>query len=705
MTPRRVNLRLMADVESLLHKAIPRLRKGDPKAAKLRGKLIKLATRLWSKGPRRLQKLGVVVGDDDWEFVHPEGDPETFLEQAHEVLGDKGFVRLFRAVKAELAERVAKKKESARQEVVAAPPPKSGSGEGALHFSDVGEVDGGSGELSIPDDDELSIPDDSGIGLALPPDEPMVAIEPPGAQVEEFSLDDEPLQIRFDDGPPGGAAPAQDAEDASAAAAADRALTRYRRSGDKEELKQALKLYKQAYKEADGPFPQGVARGGLALATLYAGDRAKAKEHAEGALKRFPQEPVAISVLCRVGRKGEKTRLRLEVAMRRAENALIDRDLREVREAAKDLDKLRPEGPEGPLAELAIALLMGRAEIEDLLTAACQRFPGPAENGDLDLGKAWETPLIKGCLDYVARRRDADEEDALRSAIEEADGNPVRGAIEIALGCARRALATRDRVSKHEKQELLLQIGRAQFYAQHYDAAKEILAGARRVDRNGNSVLDINRLEQQCGVMRRAFDKPGVKAKRGQLDGAGLTRYREALSARLELVLAQREREAGDTEETMRALVEAITGDAKRRAKIEKAAKKHDLDDPFARLGMVEQQMASLEQSSSEPEPEPEAAGGGFFGKMKAGLNKAAAKAKSAAKGAELAVRRSMAAGKRKEALIAVGQALRDRPERGWGDKELDVFLTKTDAVAARLEFLDEEADALRKRVAAAGEL
>jgi tetratricopeptide (TPR) repeat protein len=698
----------MADVERLLHKAVPRLRKGDPKAAKLRGRLTRLAASLWSKGPHRLQRLGTVVGDDDWEAVHPEGDPEAFLEQAHGVLGDKGFVRFVRAVKEELAARVARKKESAQNQPVVKPPKPKSEPEPdpkAMHFSDVKEIDDGSDELALPPDEELSIPDDSDMGLTLPPDEPMVEITPDVPEVEEFDLmaAEQPLQIRFDDD--GGAK--QDAEDRSASSAADRALARFRRAGDLDELKQALKLYKQAYKDADGPFPMGVARAGLAQAYLLAGDRAKAQENAKQALEKFPNEPTAISVLCRVVRKGEKVRLRTDAALRRVEAALIDKDLRRVRDAAKDLKKLRPDGPEGALAELAVATVMGRDNVEDLLQAAWERYPGPATDGDLPLGKAWEDPLIKGCVAYLMRQRDADEEASLTQAVQDTGdkANLIAGAIEIALGTIRRALATRERVSKPEQQELLLQLGRALYFAQHYDASKEVLAGARRIDRNGNHVLDINRLEQQCGVMRRAFDKPGAKAKRGKLDGLGLGHFREALGARLELVLTQRQKEAGGVEEEQQALIEAIVADPKRRARIEKKAQAADLDDPFARLGMVENQLAALDAASGEAEPEPESGGGGFFGKMKAGINKAAAKAKSAAKGAELALRRSMAAGKRKEALIAVGQALRDRPDRGWGDKELDAFLTRTDAVAARLECLDEEADAVRKLVGRAGDL
>ena len=49
----------MRDLEELLCKAVPRLKKDDRKAQKLRARLIKLGGSYWRKGPRRLKRLGV----------------------------------------------------------------------------------------------------------------------------------------------------------------------------------------------------------------------------------------------------------------------------------------------------------------------------------------------------------------------------------------------------------------------------------------------------------------------------------------------------------------------------------------------------------------------------------------------------------------------------------------------------------------------
>jgi hypothetical protein len=186
----------------------------------------------------------------------------------------------------------------------------------------------------------------------------------------------------------------------------------------------------------------------------------------------------------------------------------------------------------------------------------------------------------------------------------------------------------------------------------------------------------------------------------------GIVHYRKALAARLQRVLAERDAEQARVEGEQVRVVQALAGDERRRAKIVARARKADLPDPFARLVEVEAQLGELEdqaRTAAEPPP-PSGGGGGMFARMKQGLNKAVDKAKSAAKGAELALRKSVAQGKRSEAVRALARALRERPEDGWGDQELDAFLRVFDAVDARLEVLEEEANELRARVARAAQ-
>jgi tetratricopeptide (TPR) repeat protein len=300
------------DVEALLRQAVPRLRKDDDGAQKIRRKLVKMGLDAWAEGPRRLRALGVTVD----KGAHALLD-DASVEGLHEQLGDERFVTLFKALKDELADKLAGKKPDA-------PPPKSASGRVArassgrakratassasgrvekksktsgrvrrpsgsdrLTMSSREEEGSGSGELAIPDE------------LALPPDEPMLGVP-----------DDEPMSIRFDDdapvtmqAAPSAAKPAKD-EDDDPSRAGDRAVARYRASGDQDDLDDAKKLYTRAAKSAEGDLAKGAARAGLAQVALLAGDAARAKEHAEKALALFPDEPTALRVLLRAPPQG-----------------------------------------------------------------------------------------------------------------------------------------------------------------------------------------------------------------------------------------------------------------------------------------------------------------------------------------------------------------------------------------------------------------
>jgi hypothetical protein len=265
------------------------------------------------------------------------------------------------------------------------------------------------------------------------------------------------------------------------------------------------------------------------------------------------------------------------------------------------------------------------------------------------------------------------------------------------------ALATREKLGPVEEQELRKWTGQALIAAQYYDHAKEVLAAARTLDRNSHHVLEINKDETHCGVMKRAFDKPGVKAKTGKLDGVGLVQHRKAIAARLQAVLAQKDDALGGYEQDEERLVAAIVGAPERKKKLEARAKKAGQPNPFERLDAVDDELASLEARGADEAPAP-AAGGGLFGKMKGGFSKALDKAKSAAKGAELALRKGVAASKKKEAARALAVRLRDRPDGGWGDAELDRLIDRWRDVSSRAEALEEEAEELRKAAGRAGQ-
>lgn len=715
------------DVEALLRRAVPRLRKDDDGAQKIRRKLVKMALDAWAEGPRRLRALGVTVDKGSHALLD-----DASAEGLHEALGDAGFVTLFKALKDELTDKLSGKKPDAPAPAPRASSSSSGrvarassgrakratassagrvekrsktsgrarraspSGSDRLTMSsreeDASGSATGSGELAIPDE------------LALPPDEPMLGVP-----------DDEPMSIRFDDdapaaamtkGAPAKAAKGDDDDDDDPSRAGDRAVARYRTSGDPDDLDDAKKLYTRAAKTADGDLARGAARAGLAQVALLAGDAARAKEHAEKALALFPDEPTALRVLLRAQRQGEPERERIQGALLRARAALRSKDWDGALKVAPELEAIAPREPFGPMVALAVQHEKGdKKGLEAAIARVWERYPASVTCADLPLGPELERPVVIAPLTWV-RQRIEQEREVLGQTVTNVDSkqNVISGAVQLAMGVSRVALATRGKLSPIDEQELRKWAGQSLLAAQYYDHAKEVLAHARTLDRNSGHVLEINKDETNCGVMKRAFDKPGVKAKSGKLDGVGLVQHRKALAARLQMVLAQKDEALGTYEQDEERLVAAVAASPERRKKLEARARKAGQESPFARLDAVEAELSKLDARAADV-PADAPAAGGLFGRMKGGFSKALDNVKSAAKGAELALRKGVAASKQKEAARALAMRLRDRPDGGWGDAELDPLLDRWREVSSRVEALDEEAEELRRAAGKAGQV
>lgn len=170
----------MRDLETLIVKAVPKLGKGDAKAAKRRAKVARRIGALWNSGPKRVEALGVTVKDHQ----PVDGDGDALLEAVRAQLGDREFARLLRGVWKQLLKkreaetskserlRIAKreaarakaetqKKATKKKKKKKAPEPAP-----ALTLSSHDDLDEGD-ELAIPAG-ELAIPDDA---LAIPDDE------------------------------------------------------------------------------------------------------------------------------------------------------------------------------------------------------------------------------------------------------------------------------------------------------------------------------------------------------------------------------------------------------------------------------------------------------------------------------------------------------------------------------------------------------
>jgi hypothetical protein len=721
------------DIQSLLHRAVPRLKKGDAKAEKLEAKIAKLGTSLWNKGPRGLRKIGVKLEADD----HREFERDELFEGAREILGDKEFVRFVRKVKDVLQRKLADKKASSDGTGSTRSKRSSGRSSGRKRRERSGRrkrepdpepvevsvtaesepkgpdltLSGSDGvdvpaELTLSGSDELEIPDESGEGLVVPdesdgglvlPDEDL-GDEPEGVpDLEEFDLDNLELEVGATT-TSGGGAEASPAvfEDApkgdDPARDGDRALARYARTGDPANLKEARSLFKQAMKKAKGPVAKGAVCGGLARVYFLQGELEKATDMATKALKAFPHEPVANAVICQAGWPKEVEREKLRALLARADSALSTSDYDEIKAAAKVLAKEYPKAPHAPLLILAIDCDKLQDDLEGLIKKAWKRYPAEAAYADLPLGPRLERVLVEGCLRWLEKTIEEDQELRGKTVKDtENKANAISGAVQMALGISRAAICSGRKASALEKQQMILWIGRSLYFAQYYDHAKEVFAKAQRLDRESDLIGELRKQDTACGVMKRAFERPGVKFKKGSLDGVGLVRYREAVAGRLKQVLSDLEgdRTKLDTKEAR--IVDAILADPKRKKKLQGAAKKAEVTDPFAAWDALEAEAAA---APAEPAAKKK---GGLLGRMKAAAKGAIDKAKSAAQGAAMANRR-------KAARRAMGEHLRDGPDKGWGDKALDSFLAKASLIEPRLDYLESLAEDLRSAAGRAGD-
>ncbi|RMG15436.1 MAG: tetratricopeptide repeat protein [Planctomycetota bacterium] len=687
----------MSKAEAILRKAVPALAKEGEKARRLRSRLFRVADALWKRGPDRLARLGLEVDPGGWRALDP-AEPERFAEGVLEVLGTRGALRFWSAVRKELKRKLARKERGKVKDTPPAPkarpqaksPRRAAEGtRDPLTLSDEApvpaEVADPAGAIS---DEGLAVPDDD-LALAVPADEGPLAV--PGDEDEVPALDLDALELLPQSGTGSSPSSARDAaseeEPADPALGAERALSRYRSTGDREHLARAKKLAKGALEGAEGRVARGAARGLLARVYLLAGQAEKARQLAQRALSDFPAEPVANEVLCKADWPLEAERERLRGLLASAEQALRAGNADDAASAAARLKKLHPQEPFWALVLLARAVEAGE-DLEGPLRRAWKLYPPSEDFADLPLGPGLCDPIAKGCLDWLRAALDRDGGDALAQTVRdiESKDNLLAAAFQIPHGVLRTELASEAGAPGGRQQQLRLWIGHTIFHAQHYDHAKDVYAACRRFDRESDLLGEITKSETQCGVMKRSFDKPGVKAKLGKFEGIGAARCRQSLARRLERVRSslQGDRSALDTEEAQ--LLESLLADPGRKEKLRRRAKKAGLEDPFAAL-------ETLDAASAAP-ADAGAKKGGLLGRVRAAATKAIDKAKSA-----------VGQGKRKAALAAIGKALRDPPSGGWKDTAVDAFVAKAAAVEPRLHFLESEAERLSKAIARTSDL
>jgi hypothetical protein len=753
----------MAGLDDLLAKALPRLAEMAPeKARALRRKLTVLLARSWTRGPERVARaFGVDLDDGEHAAVASaeragEGEKtEAFLADVREAIGPERFVNLVRGVAkayarakkaaaereaepgaAEPVEKLSKSSErlpkaeskrlKAKSERLHAQRERlsksserlkarsdrlsksserlkaksdrlkakserlARSSDRVSRVSDAGSISSSSVEES--GEAELAVPDE----LAVP----------------EEALEEAPLQITIEETPKKKAASEAEAapsEDDGPDLAAARAIERWKKNGDDDELAQARRLYREAEKQAEAPAAKAAARAGSAFVELLLGHDDKAREHAKRALADDSRAPLAVSVLMRAERGGEGARERLRALLARARVALDGGKRGALVPHAKELEEAFPDEPFGSLVRIAEAQSRaGEAPAETF--EAWKRYPS-ARFADIALGAGLDAASARGALAVGLQRLDKDDGAFTKTSKDtESKDNDVAGAFQVALGIARTALGTRSDIAKAEEQELRTVVGQALLGLQHFDHACEAFTKARALDRQSHLAYECTKGEERANVLRRAFDKPGIKAKLTKLEGVGLAAMRKGLAARLEKIAAERKPIDDELSKAELEAATALIADSARREKVVSRLRGTGGANAMSELEEAEKKLGELASAKDgiaarKDARAAESSGGGLFGKIGRGLGKALDGVKDAAKSVEIAARRQVLEAKRNEAVRALGRKLREAvPDDGWDDDALDGFIARSGALEARIDHLDDESNQVRKIVARAAD-
>ncbi len=720
-------------IDELIARAAPKIA-AQGKVESFKRKIAKFAARAWVKGPEKLAAYGAKVPSKvhaaalEAAEMSEDDDEGAFLDDVRKAFkDDEAFVATLKALAKAYAAVLAKKKESAaeapavkrrassrRAKVVLdeeeKKPAKKAEPPGAISESGSGEDEAELPSLEIPDEDEgpkhLGIRMDDEEAAPPPPkpkkDSQTVDVKKKKGEFKRVELED-PGEIELL-APPvsplaAAKAPVPEArdEDEGPDAAASRSIERYKKDGDPEELANARKLYKVAAEKAPAGPARAAARAGVALTSLLAGQDDEAKKHAEKALAEDALCALAISVLSRA-KRGEGAREKLKAAIARVRNAWRSGDPDRVGEEADALSAAFPQEPYGKLVRIALAAESGNG-VDTAVADAWKLYPS-AKNPDLALGEPLDARVARSAAAWGAAELERGGTDALiqtQRKLEEKD-NVLAGAFQIALGLARGAIAIRTDLTKPEEQELRTACGEALLGLQYFDAAAATFDKAFSIDRNSGFAMECKKGTERSQVMRRAFDKPGVKARLGSFDGVGTAALKKAVGGRVATAMTEKEQEESALLKDELEAVKALLANPDRRAKVEQRARKGGKENPFGPLENVEQAVAALEDEKKAISSKDPGEKKGFFGR-------AFDKVKDTAKTAQLAVKKQMAEGKLAEAHKACARRLRDAPDDGWGDPVLDALAKRGRAVDAKLEHLEDELLQAKKAVAKIGEL
>jgi tetratricopeptide (TPR) repeat protein len=513
-------------------------------------------------------------------------------------------------------------------------------------------------------------------------------------RVQEFS---------FETNDDWGNAPGADAKDDDPAVEAplpkdpaQAALVRFERTGDTAALAEARRIFMETIAAAPHGTARAYAEAGLAKVQLLAGNAQQADAQARAALDRDPGNPFAVEVMVRIGR-GDAERSRLTAGLTQARNLIAGGRGADARRLLEG--KLAVEHPDSPHPWL-IAALLAKLEgddprFEQCIAQAWQRYP-PKKHGDVPLGGTVDVDVANILAMHGRARFKTLDPEFLRRTVENVDAkdNLVAGAFRLAIACGRMGIA-RGQLTRKSTRKAWIAIAGGLIGLQYYDAAVEALdrAVALRPDEAEAKIIDVER--RFAGQMRRAFDKPGVKAQLGKYTCLGVQAISGAARDRMAAAAKDRASCEADLLRSADEVARLVMSDAKISEEVRSAAEELGCPDPLApieavdgELAQVRDERARLADPVAKAAPEKK----GFLSKLAGAASAAADKVANAAKDAQLKVREIALIARRDDAVrrlaVTMAKELRDH---AWNTPQLKTFTRRAAILEAFSDYHAEE--------------
>jgi hypothetical protein len=468
------------------------------------------------------------------------------------------------------------------------------------------------------------------------------------------------------------------------------ALRRFERQGDASALAQAEQLLKAEFGQAPHAIAAAAAMAGMARVELLRGRAAQAEKLAKDALAKDPSTPLAVEVLVRLER-GEADLSLLMGGITALREVLDARDAQRIRTVADRFRKQFPDEPHAYLAMFMLGKLTGDERLlESGLREAWKRFPSPRA-ATTAFGGAVDADLVDLLVHY-GRECFKDKDDArLKKTVEGVDDkeNIIAGSLRMGVAMARVALA-RPGITRGPARRLTYAIGRGLVGLQYYDAAMPYFGKASCMGPTPEDAKAMGNERIEAGALRRAFDRPGIKAQLKAYSCLGIQSMSDNLRQRLEAIRKARGEKEQEGFARGTELAAKARADTALKAELVAAAQAAGVSDAFATIDAAEAELAQVQRERQQAkDPAPAApGGGGLFGKLKA----AASTVTGAAKDGLLALKESQATTKRDEAAKHLGVILaRELSDVQWKHPVLKQLARELSTIEAFLDYFQTE--------------